>query len=67
MHQFGWLSEGGVNVLKLLQKEGGAQKGGGGVNLGILVVTVDLCKVNFHISVIQDTGSCCVHTTGGFI
>ena len=61
MHQFGWLSEGGVNVLKLLQKEGG------GFNLGILVVTVDLCKVNFHISVIQDTGSCCVHTTGGFI
>ena len=31
MHQFGWLSEGGVNVLKLLQKEGGAQKGGGEV------------------------------------
>ena len=30
MHQFGWLSERGVNFFNLLQKEGGTQKGGGG-------------------------------------
>ena len=30
MHQFGWLSERGGNVLNLLQKEWGTKKGEGG-------------------------------------
>ena len=31
MHQFGWLSERGVNFLNLLQKEGVPRKGSGGL------------------------------------